>query len=210
LKQTTCGNCHADFQASWRGTAHAGAYSTVSTSSVAAPSCYGCHALTGNGNTASGTVAGHDKVKDSSYYDVQCESCHGPGLQHVEGVGQGSLVRPLAKVSMSGTGNCGDCHSGTHQPFAEEWSASRHSNVSASRAANANCAGCHDGRKALERWGENSSYVGRSGFSDRLPAHDLRRLPRPAWLGQPQSVAVPDNECGSRAESLHPLPSSGG
>ncbi len=159
-KQTTCGNCHADFQASWAGTKHAGAYATVSTSTAASATCYGCHTVTGKGNAAIATVAGHDKVQDSTYYDVQCESCHGPGLEHVEGVGQGNItVRPLAKVSMSGTGNCGDCHSGTHQPFAEEWAASGHANVSSSRASNPTCWGCHDGRKALERFGVTSNYV---------------------------------------------------
>jgi len=162
-KQTTCGNCHADFQASWQGTKHASAYTTLNNSASKAPACYGCHTVTGNGNIASGTVAGHDAVKDAVYYDVQCESCHGPGLQHVEGVGQGSLVRPLAKISMAGTGDCGDCHSGTHQPFAEEWAASGHANVNPSRAANvaSGCAGCHDGRKVLERWDPETNYVER-------------------------------------------------
>ena len=160
-KQTTCGNCHADFQGSWKATKHASAYTTVNASAVKAPECYGCHTVTGKGNRATGTTAGHDAVKAAVYYDVQCESCHGPGLQHVEGVGRGSLVRPLAKVSMAGTGNCGDCHSGTHQPFVEEWRASGHANVSASRASNvaSGCAGCHDGRKVLARWGVEANYV---------------------------------------------------
>ena len=157
-KQTTCGNCHADFQASWQGTKHASAYTTLNTSTAKAPECYGCHTVTGNGNVAVGTVAGHDAVKDAVYYDVQCESCHGPGLQHVEGVGQGSLVRPLAKLSMDGTGDCGDCHSGTHQPFAEEWGASRHANLDVGRASNDHCQGCHESRGALEKWGSESNF----------------------------------------------------
>ena len=163
VKQTTCGNCHVDFQASWSTTAHASAYATLNASASKAPACYGCHTVTGNGNVASGTVAGHDTVKIAAYYDVQCESCHGPGLQHVEGVGQGSLVRPLAKLSQAGTGDCGDCHSGAHQPFAEEWSASGHAVVNASRASNvtSGCAGCHDGRKALARFGEDANFIER-------------------------------------------------
>jgi predicted CXXCH cytochrome family protein len=157
-KQTTCGNCHAGFQAAWVTTKHARAYVAVTASTGAAPACYGCHTVTGNGNRASGTVAGHDGVQSATYYDVQCESCHGPGLQHVEGVGQGQLVRPLARVGMTGIGNCGDCHSGAHQPFAEEWAASRHSNVSVSRASNPTCAGCHEGRTALARFGVTSNF----------------------------------------------------
>ena len=163
VKQTTCGNCHVDFQASWSTTAHAGAYASLNASASKAPACYSCHTVTGNGNVASGTVAGHDTVKTAAYYDVQCESCHGPGLEHVEGVGQGSLVRPLAKVSQAGPGDCGDCHSGAHQPFAEEWSASGHAVVNASRASNvtSGCAGCHDGRKALARFGEDANFIER-------------------------------------------------
>lgn len=168
-KQTTCGNCHADIQGSWKGTRHASAYTSVSTSPGAAATCYGCHTVTGNGNKAVGTTAGHDAVKEPTYYDVQCESCHGPGLEHVEGVGQATLVRPLARISMAGTGNCGDCHSGAHQPFAEEWSASGHANVSASRAANATCAGCHDGRKVLARWGVDENYAERDSATAYQP-----------------------------------------
>ena len=168
-KQTTCGNCHADIQGSWKGTKHASAYTTLNANAAKAPTCYGCHTVTGNGNKASGTTAGHDAVKDATYYDVQCESCHGPGLTHVEGVGQANLIRPLARLSMSGTGNCGDCHSGTHQPFAEEWAASGHANVSASRAANASCSGCHDGRKALARWGVDDNYAERDSATAYQP-----------------------------------------
>jgi len=168
-KQTTCGNCHADIQGSWIGTKHASAYATLNASTAKAPACYSCHSVTGNGNKAVGTTAGHDAVKEAVYYDVQCESCHGPGLEHVEGVGQATLVRPLAKLSMAGDGNCGDCHSGTHQPFAEEWAASGHANVSASRAANASCYGCHDGRKVLARWGVDDNYVERDSATAYQP-----------------------------------------
>ncbi len=160
-KQTTCGNCHSGHQASWKMTKHASAYTTLNSTSAKQASCFGCHTITGLGNAASGTVAGHDKVKDSTYFDVQCESCHGAGLKHVEGVGSGLLVRPLAKLSMTGTGTCGDCHSGTHQPFAEEWKASGHAKLEASRAGNtaSGCSTCHDGRKALESWGVKSNYT---------------------------------------------------
>ncbi|MEQ1690126.1 MAG: cytochrome c3 family protein [Gemmatimonas sp.] len=158
-KQTTCGNCHSSQQASWKTTKHASAYANLNSSTAKQPACFSCHTLTGKGNAANATVAGYDKVKDSTYFDVQCESCHGAGLKHVEGVGQGSVVRPLAKLSMTGTGTCGDCHSGTHQPFAEEWASSGHANLSASRATNPSCWGCHEGRHALERWGVEGNFV---------------------------------------------------
>jgi hypothetical protein len=75
-KQTTCGNCHADFQGSWNETGHASAYATLKANPGAQPFCYSCHTVNELGNDATGTV-GHDKVQDSTYYDVQCESCHG-------------------------------------------------------------------------------------------------------------------------------------
>jgi predicted CXXCH cytochrome family protein len=197
-RQTTCGNCHADFQGSWSTTKHAHAYSAVTASTTKDSTCYGCHSLTGNGNKASGTVAGHDKVKDSTYYDVQCESCHGAGLQHVEGVGQGNItVRPLARVSMAGTGNCGDCHSGAHQPFAEEWKASGHANVSVSRASNVVCQGCHDGRKALARFGVADNYAERDSATAYQPTtcavcHNPHGSTNPKQLRFPVTSADPE------------------
>ena len=105
-KRTTCGNCHADFQGQWSQTKHSRAWAGLASSTSKDASCEGCHSVTGNGNKAKGTTAGHDGVKSSVYWDVQCESCHGPGLTHVESVGQGNITdRPLAKVSMTGTGS---------------------------------------------------------------------------------------------------------
>lgn len=196
-KQTTCGNCHVDFQGSWKTTKHASAYANLKASPGEAPACYGCHTVTGKGNAAVGTVAGHDAVKDSAYYDVQCESCHGPGLQHVEGVGLGNLVRPLAKISMTGTGNCGDCHTGTHTPFLEEWKASRHASVNVSRASNAVCSGCHEGRKALERWGVDVNFVEKANATDYQPTtcavcHNPHGSGNPSQLRFPVTSQDPD------------------
>ena len=170
-KQTTCGNCHSGFQASWVTTAHASAHATLEASAGKTAACYSCHTVTGKGNTVGGTTSGYDKVQVKTYNDVQCESCHGPGLTHVEGVSQGTVIRPLAKVSMSGSGNCGDCHSGIHQPFAEEWKASGHAKVNVYMASNTSsgCAGCHDGRKALERFGEDANFVERATATDYQP-----------------------------------------
>jgi predicted CXXCH cytochrome family protein len=159
-KQTTCGNCHADYQADWVTTAHADAWATLQANSANQASCNGCHTVSDRGNAAT-DPAGYPKVADEAYHDVQCESCHGPGLEHVEGVGQGQLVRPLARVGLTGDGNCGDCHSGTHQPFVEEWSASPHAQIVASAATRTPCNSCHDGRGVLAAWGVDHNYVER-------------------------------------------------
>ena len=197
-KQTTCGNCHADYQGSWKETRHASAYSTLNASTAKAETCFGCHTVTGKGNAAVGSPAGHDAVKEAVYYDVQCESCHGAGLQHVEGVGQGSLVRPLAPISMTGTGNCGDCHSGAHQPFVEEWKASAHAEVpTGSHATSATCSACHEGRKALERFGVKSNYKEKAGATEYQAVtcavcHDPHGSPNSRQLRL--SISSPDPE----------------
>jgi predicted CXXCH cytochrome family protein len=186
-QQTTCGNCHASYQGSWSTTAHSNAWAVMQASDNAAPACSSCHTVTGNGNIASGTEAGHDAVEDEVYYDVQCESCHGPGLEHVEGVGQGQLVRPLAKLSMEGTGTCGDCHSGAHQPLVEDWRQSRHSNIGRTSGS---CVGCHEGRGALNRWGIDANYVEKDVADAFIPTtcgvcHDPHGSENPAQLRFP-------------------------
>lgn len=159
-KQTTCGNCHADIQGSWKQTRHANAWATLQADAGKDPSCEGCHSVTENGNAVS-VAAGYNVVQDPAYHDVQCENCHGPGLTHVEGVGQGNLIRPLAKVSMEGDGNCGECHSGIHRPFAEEWAQSKHAGFVASPAGRSGCNTCHDGRATLLAWGVDHNYIER-------------------------------------------------
>jgi predicted CXXCH cytochrome family protein len=154
--------------------------------------------VTGKGNAASATTAGHDAVQNAAYFDVQCESCHGPGLAHVEGVGQGTLVRPLAKIGMTGTGNCGDCHSGAHQPYVEEWKASRHATVpSGTRATNATCTGCHEGRKSLEGFGVMANYQEKAGATDYQAVtcsvcHNPHGSGNPSQLRFPVTSADPD------------------
>lgn len=162
-KQTTCGNCHADFQGSWAETGHATAYAAVKNSSGANASCYGCHTVNARGNDATGTV-GHDKVADSTYYDVQCESCHGPGQAHVEGVNQGNITnRPLAHLAVgaSDASGCGSCHTGVHSPFAEQWAESRHAMIRQAEVTNPSCVRCHEGRGAIKNWGVTSNYAER-------------------------------------------------
>lgn len=165
-KQTTCGNCHADKQADWQQTAHADAWAMLPAN--AAESCKNCHSVGELGNTVTG-AAGYAATHDSIYHDVQCESCHGPGLQHVTGVVNANLIRPLARLSMPGDGTCADCHSGQHQPFVEEWQQSDHSRVVTAGATSTSptCGGssCHDGRKSLVAWGVNSNFVERDSVT---------------------------------------------
>jgi len=198
IQKTTCGNCHADFEGSWTGTKHAHAYNTINTNPGKQDSCFGCHTTNGRGNAAVGTTAGWDGVQSSVYHDVQCESCHGAGLQHVEGIGQGNLVRPLANVGLNGTGNCGDCHSGAHHPFVDEWKQSRHANLDVGRASNPSCTGCHEARGALAKWGVDANYKEKADPTNYQPpatcatCHDPHGSPNPSQLRYPISSTDPE------------------
>ena len=163
-KQTTCGNCHAGGQGAWAQTRHAGAWVTLQNSGSAQPFCAGCHNVSELGNAVD-SAAGYNKVADSAYFDVQCESCHGPGLNHVVSVSAGSVVRPWASVAVDtvGTNGCAGCHEGTHHPFVEQWSASKHgygADHYVSYGGRSPCNQCHEGRTAMRlQFGENASYV---------------------------------------------------
>lgn len=187
-KQTTCGNCHADHQADWQVTKHARATLSLASATGVTAACYACHTTNGNGNLAVGTTVAYEATSHSTYGDVQCESCHGAGLEHVESVGQGNITtRPLAHLAVNTKGSCKDCHSGSHQPFAEEWAQSGHANVSASRASNASCNRCHDGRRALANWGVTSNFAERDTATAYQPTtcavcHNPHGSPNPAQL----------------------------
>ena len=191
VQKTTCGNCHADFQGSWATTKHAQAYNTLNSNSGKQDSCFGCHTVNGRGNAAVGTNVGWDGVKDVVYHDVQCESCHGAGQQHVDGIGQGNLVRPLAAIGLSTTGNCGDCHTGTHHPFVEEWKQSRHANLDVGRASNPSCTGCHEARGALAKWGVDANFKEKANATDYQPPATCATCHDPHGSGNPSQLRYP-------------------
>ena len=97
-KQTTCGNCHAGHQADWSQTHHANAFADLVGSGHATAACYGCHTVSQNGNGLA-SAAGWNAKPDSAYKDVQCESCHGPGTEHVK-LTEDRTKWPLARTSL--------------------------------------------------------------------------------------------------------------
>ncbi len=177
-KSTTCGNCHVDHENKWATTAHSDAYASLVNSGGAQDFCYRCHTVSENGNQVS-APAGYSVVQDTAYHDVQCESCHGPGLEHIEtpdasdhplarlrvlaaDVATGDINTDTATVS----GSCAECHSGSHHPFVDEWRTSGHARALREEGIfiadeGANCATCHEGRAALRAWGVSSNYFER-------------------------------------------------
>ena len=169
-KQTTCGNCHVGHQRDWQVTRHADAYATLAENPGAQAFCFSCHTVSQFGNAQSGAV-GWDAVQDTAYHDVQCESCHGPGVDHVEEPDGGT--EPLASIAaaVDAENGCAECHNGTHHPFVNEWAQSAHATPNAevlSRGAEAeSCIPCHSAQGALRAWGVNAEYIERDAPTEQ-------------------------------------------
>jgi predicted CXXCH cytochrome family protein len=197
-KLTVCGNCHVGQQAKWEGTHHADAWATLENSGSSQAFCQNCHSVGPNGNPTTGAV-GYAGIPDDRYHDVQCESCHGPGLNHVTNP---DASQPLASIAIFETSeptkNCAECHSGVHHPFAIEWAASRHATFNSSARDNTSplCLSCHSGQGALAAWGVTANYVEKSdpraqhvGITCAV-CHDPHSRTNPAQLRFP--IDVPD------------------
>ncbi|HUH13599.1 MAG TPA: cytochrome c3 family protein [Longimicrobiales bacterium] len=163
-RRTTCGNCHIGKQAGWEGTAHADAWATLESSGHAQDFCRACHSVSSRGNAVDNENVGWVATGLERYQDVQCESCHGPGLTHVTNP-DAVDTKPLAALSVGVDmeGGCGECHSGTHRPFVEEWSESKHALISTYRHNNPSCSGCHNGKEVLKSWGVKSTFLEQEG-----------------------------------------------
>lgn len=217
-KQTTCGNCHVDHQRRWVQTAHSNAWADLVASGKQQASCNSCHSLTERGNDLEGQV-GYDKTADAAYHDVTCESCHGPGLDHVTTPDVGP--KPLARMRVASAADqsgCAECHTTAHTPFVEEWSQSRHAEILPAEAGNASCTPCHETRGALKAWGFNVNFVERdsTAAANYFPAatcalcHDPHGSPNSAQLRFPINVASEEQnlcvKCHMRR--IEPTPAS--
>ncbi|HEX6559930.1 MAG TPA: multiheme c-type cytochrome [Longimicrobiales bacterium] len=156
-KKTACGNCHAGQQVKWAESKHATAWADLQANSHADDTCVDCHTVNALGNAATASVA-YAATKDPRYEDVQCESCHGAGLEHVT---DASKTQPTASI-LAGedkTNGCGECHADSHHPFVEEWEGSRHAEWN-DHASSASCLGCHEAKSILkDKFGVTSVYA---------------------------------------------------
>ena len=161
-KQTVCGNCHVSKQREWVTTRHASAWASVADRDNASTACASCH--TTNGTSSGDSTddgAGYFAVDANSkplYYDVQCESCHGPGSAHVTAPDDTQpIVGVTADTGM--TSSCGTCHTGTHNPFIDEWRSSRHGRVDSHANTNVACRPCHDARAWLATYAPDAKFT---------------------------------------------------
>ena len=177
-QQTTCGNCHVGQQADWIQTRHATAWATLQADPAADPSCEVCHTVNSRGNQAAASV-GYDAVKDPAYYDVQCESCHGAGYDHVQNPTT-VATRPIPSIMVFPpeppntppptaadtaaivNSGCGGCHQGAgpsrNHNYLKEWKLSRHGILNSYAASNPSCQACHEAKGALAAFGVNTVY----------------------------------------------------
>ena len=196
---TVCGNCHIGSQSEWELTAHADAWNTLQASTHAQTFCEGCHTVSENGNEAEGE-AGWVATADTRYYDVQCESCHGPGAGHVSNP---EASQPLASIAvgLDLTSGCGECHQGSHHGFVDEWANSRHGfeGNEGVREREA-CQECHEAKRVLEVFGVDADYV-EKGSAENLPivcavCHDPHNATQEHQLRFPIDVpSVGENLC---------------
>jgi len=197
--QPVCAGCHPGSYAQWKGTKHAHAWKTLQESGAAAATCDNCHTVGPLGNASTQPVA-YAATADGRYHDVQCESCHGPGMPHVS---DPEATQPLASIEVDSTrlDGCGECHRGVHNPFVEEWSISRHGKRGTHQQEEAACVPCHETRGVFAAWGVKAEYVEREGSHEPIPivcavCHDPHDATQPHQLRYPVDVAdVEQNLC---------------
>jgi hypothetical protein len=120
----SCLQCHPSAARVWNDTGHSHAFDTlVHFHAEADPNCISCHTV------GFGTPSGYRRATgaNSPFTNVGCESCHGPGGEHVKLRSAGGEVethfRPVA------AGDCQKCHHGEFsRPFdyATFWPAIAH------------------------------------------------------------------------------------
>jgi hypothetical protein len=119
----SCVGCHATAAKVWTHSGHAQAFATlVQQKADADPNCVACHTV------GFGTPSGYRRAFSATKLtDVGCESCHGPGGQHVAQRSAGGEI--TARLRPLGAGDCQKCHHGEFsRPFGydEFWSHIKH------------------------------------------------------------------------------------
>lgn len=108
----SCAQCHVEETRIWKESGHSHAFQTlVHKGSHADPTCIGCHTV------GFGEPSGYQRAfADTKLTDVGCESCHGPGSEHVNSWLAGN--KPTFQFRPLGPGDCKSCHQGEFsRPF---------------------------------------------------------------------------------------------
>lgn len=134
---TACGRCHFDLLGEWQEAKHSQAMETlINIKQDSTPLCLECHTV---GFKKGGFIS---TAKTAELGGVQCENCHGKGLEHSQ--------KPLAEINPEASlsaGTCTGCHQGTHHPTGVEWESSAHAKslegLKKSQFAKDECLICH-------------------------------------------------------------------
>jgi predicted CXXCH cytochrome family protein len=118
LSAEVCTTCHSSVGREWENTVHYTALPDLLASGHASDTCIPCHVTGLDDNPANSGYDDPDQLVADRFGGVQCESCHGPGGNHVADFS--SMV-----TNLSGD-LCGGCHSGAHHPTYDEWKRSLH------------------------------------------------------------------------------------
>ncbi len=103
-----CQGCHQKAAQIWRESLHSRAFQQLEEVGKAFdPDCIVCHTV---GFEQPGGYI--DTRLTMHLLDVQCESCHGPGREHVESQGK----KPTPHASWGREKICGQCHTQPHSP----------------------------------------------------------------------------------------------
>jgi predicted CXXCH cytochrome family protein len=208
---TVCGNCHVEKQGDWEVTAHASAWEGLQANPGAQTFCEGCHTVGQLGNTVD-VMAGYEATGEERYEDVQCEACHGPGLEHVLNPKDETVPLAPLNVGVDGTQGCGECHSGSHHPFVEEWNLSRHGEA-ANRPqyrTREGCDACHGAEGALRAFGVNTEYV-EKGLGESIGitcavCHDPHSTEHEGQLRFPVDARVVDENLCMKCHQRRAIP----
>lgn len=219
-RQTVCGNCHISKQRDWADTRHSTAWASVADRPNASTACASCHTTNGSSNDATDSW-GFPRVSADAkphYYDVQCESCHGPGSGHVQAPDDAQPLTTIAADTGMTTG-CGTCHSGDHNPFIAEWRSSRHGRIDSyvNGRTTGGCDACHDGRSFIRRFDPDAKFTESTAATWQpqtcATCHDPHGSDNPADLRMPIATADVENnlcmECHHKRSVPDPTNSRG-
>ncbi|PIR00372.1 MAG: hypothetical protein COV66_06460 [Nitrospinae bacterium CG11_big_fil_rev_8_21_14_0_20_45_15] len=115
--ENVCKTCHAQSHETWTQSRHGHAYATLKKVNKAFdPECLACHVV--GFNQPGGFVS---ELDTPDLENVQCENCHGPGLQHSK--------LPKAGFGAQANKACNQCHVKNHSPkfnFSTYWPKIKH------------------------------------------------------------------------------------
>jgi predicted CXXCH cytochrome family protein len=128
--------------------------------------------------------------------NIQCESCHGPGLAHAtEGVASDRMI----SVEL-GYGVCAQCHGEeSHHVFPMQWENSKHAELGGAWTAEIGrqeCASCHSGEGYIDASAGLPVEEWRAGFQNLACAscHDPHSSENPMQLRNYDTVMLPEGE----------------